>query len=188
LQLEKRLNLLESVVGNAAAVLIAEADATEPFDPRIVFVNEAYTLLTGYRPDEVLGNIHEVLNCSVIDRSQLDTIRTALATWRPARLEFLTHRKDGSTFWTESNIVPIADKTGRYSHWVIVQRDISLQKAAEEELSKSEERFRVLTEAIPQIVWTARPDGRVHASKLRQVSARKAPFPASPRSSRLACA
>jgi PAS domain S-box-containing protein len=159
LLMEQRLYLLESVVGNAAAVLIAEADATEPSDLHIVYVNDSYTHLTGYSSDEVVGTIHQVLNSSETDRSQIETVRTAMATWKPARREHLTHRKDGSAFWAESNIVPIADKTGRYSHWVIIQRDISAQKAAEQALRESEERCRVLTEAIPQIVWTARPDG-----------------------------
>jgi PAS domain S-box-containing protein len=157
---EQRLHLMESVVGNAAAaVLIAEANSTELSDLRIVFVNDAYTRLTGYSRDEVVGRIHEVLNSSDTDRSQIDTIRTALSSWKPARLEFLTRRKNGSAFWAESNIVPIADESGRYSHWVIIQRDISVRMAAEEALREIEERFRVLTEAIPQIVWTARPDG-----------------------------
>ena len=140
-------------------MLIAEADPTEPSNLRIVFVNDSYTQLTGYSLDEVGSKIHQILNSSETDRSQIDTIRTAMAAFKPARLDFLCHRKDGSAFWAESNIVPIADETGLYSHWVIIQRDISRKKAAEESLRDSEERFRVLTEAIPQIVWTARSDG-----------------------------
>ncbi len=160
LRVEQRLNLMESVVANASvAVLIAEADPTGPFDPRIVFVNDAYTHLTGYSPDEVVGSTYQILNNSVTDRTQIDTVRSALATSNPARLEFLSHRKDGSAFWAESNIIPITDRAGRYSHWVVIQRDISKQKAAEKAVRESEEQFRVLAEAIPQIVWTARPDG-----------------------------
>ena len=69
LRVEQRLHLMESVVGNAAAaVLIAEADPAEPSDPRIVFVNDAYTRLTGYSSDEVVGRTHQVLNGSETDR------------------------------------------------------------------------------------------------------------------------
>ena len=95
--------------------------------------------LTGYSPNEAVGRIYQVLNTSETDRSQIDTIRMALATWQPARLEFLAQRKDGSAFWAELNIVPLADKTGRYSHWVVIQRDISEQKTAEEALRRAKE-------------------------------------------------
>lgn len=143
LLMEDRLHFMESVVRNAAtAVLIAEADPAIPSEPRIVFVNEAFTRLTGFSPEEVIGETHQALLSSETDRSQVDTIRTALATLMPANLELLTHRKDGSAFWAEWNIVPIADKVGRYSHWVVIQRDISEQKATAEALRLSDERYQ----------------------------------------------
>jgi PAS domain S-box-containing protein len=154
IQAEERLHLLESVVGNAAAVLIAEADLTDPFDARIVFVNDAYTRLTGYSSEEAVGRIHRVLKSLDADRSQGDTIRTALATWEPARLEYLCDRKDGSAFWAELNIVPIADKAGRYSHWVIIQRDISVQKAADATLQESEARWQAILESSLDCIIT----------------------------------
>jgi PAS domain S-box-containing protein len=132
LQVDQRLHLMESVVGNASvAVLIAEANPAEASIPRIVFVNDAYTRLTGYSSDEVVG-ARQILKNSEADRSQIDTIHSALTTSKPTSLEFLTQRKDGSTFWAEFNVVPIADALGEYSHWVVIQRDVSVQKAAEE--------------------------------------------------------
>ncbi len=144
--MENRLYLMESVVRSAtSAVLIAKAVPTEPSDPRVVFVNEAYTRLTGYSPDDVLGKTHQVL-IRETDRSQIETIRTALTTWMSAHLELLTHRKDGSAFWAEWHIIPIADKAGQYSHWVVIQRDISQQKETEEALRVSKEAQKTFLE------------------------------------------
>jgi two-component system, cell cycle sensor histidine kinase and response regulator CckA len=150
-QAEQRLRLMESVV---TAVLIAEADSSEPSEPRIVFVNDAYTRLTGYSPDDVIGRTHQVLSGSETDRSQIETVRRALASWKPARLELLTRRKDGSAFWAELNVVPIADRAGRYSHWVVVHRDISVQKAAEETLRENDARKQAVLQSTLESVTT----------------------------------
>jgi GAF domain-containing protein len=56
---DQRLHLLDAVISNAtSAVLIAEADPAGTSDPRIIFVNDAYTRLTGHSLDEVVGRTH----------------------------------------------------------------------------------------------------------------------------------
>ena len=45
----------------------------------------------------------------------------------------LNYRKDGSPFWTELAISPVADRNGSYTHWVSVQRDVSVRKQSEAE-------------------------------------------------------
>ncbi len=47
-------------------------------------------------------------------------------------MELLNRRKDGSDFWVELNIVPVANESSRFTHWVSVQRDVSDRKLAEE--------------------------------------------------------
>lgn len=148
LRLAQRLDLMEAVVGNAAAaVLIVEADPIAPNAPRIVFANDAYCRLTGYSREDIVGEIDQVLKLSTTDRSQIDSIRTALAMTKAARLEWIARRKDGSSFWSELNIVPIADKAGVYSHWVVIQRDISEQKIMKESLRESERRRQAIMES-----------------------------------------
>ncbi len=161
LKVEQRLHLFESVVDYAADVLIVEADSTELSDLRIVFANEAFTRLTGYPLEEIVGTIHQILNRSETDRSQTDSIHSALATRKPTHLEFLSHRKDGSAIWVESNVIPIADKSGRYSHWVIIQRNISEQKATEIALRESEVRRRAIQESSLDCIITVDQTERV---------------------------
>jgi len=59
-------------------------------------------------------------------------LRHALERWEPVEVELLNVRKDGTEFWTELSIVPVADERGWFTHWVSVQRDISHRKSAEE--------------------------------------------------------
>ncbi len=138
-----------------------QSDPTKPSVPRIVFVNDAYTRLTGYSLGELLGKTSQVLTNLETDLTQIDSLRTALTSWQPGRLEVLIHRKDGSVFWAESNIVPIADKSGRYTHWVVIQRDISEKKSASEALRKSEAQRQAILESSLECIITLDHQERV---------------------------
>ncbi|MBD2541407.1 PAS domain S-box protein, partial [Coleofasciculus sp. FACHB-SPT36] len=133
---EERLRLLESIVINANdAIVITEAEPLEePLGPRIVYVNQTFTQMTGYQPEEVIGKTPRLLQGPKTERSQLDKIRQALSRWEPVRVELINYRKDGSDFWVELNILPLADSTGWFTHLLAVQRDITERKAAEYEL------------------------------------------------------
>lgn len=116
------------------AILITEA---EPFDepgPRIVWANAALYRLTGYSPEEVIGRNPRMLQGPLTDRDALDRIRHALERWHSVRVETVNYRKDGSPYWVEFEIVPVADETGWYTHWVSILRDVSERKAMEEQL------------------------------------------------------
>ena len=129
---EERLRLLESVVVQANdAVLITEAGPVDQPGPRIVYANGAFTRTTGYSLEEVLGRNPRMLQGPDSDRATLDTVRAALELWQPVVAEMLNYRKDGSTFWVEFSIVPVADANGRATHWVSVQRDVTAGRQQE---------------------------------------------------------
>ena len=129
---EERLRLLESVVVQANdAVLITEAWPVDLPGPRIVYANQAFTRTTGYSLEEVLGRTPRLLQGPDSDRATLDRVRAALVLWQPVVAEMLNYRKDGSTFWVEFSIVPVADATGRVTHWVSVQRDVTAGRQQE---------------------------------------------------------
>lgn len=135
---EERLRLLESVAVNANdAVLITEAEPIDLPGPRVLYVNEAFTRMTGYRLDEIVGRTPRILQGPGTNRATLDEIRLALTGWKPVRVELVNHHKDGTPFWVELNIVPIADERGRYTHWVSVQRETTTRKEVEEELRRA---------------------------------------------------
>ncbi len=68
---------------------------------------------------------------------------------------------DGATKYVEHNASPIRDDRGVITGVVIVLRDITQRRQAEQALRESEARFRRLADTMPQIVWTAAPDGSV---------------------------
>jgi len=141
---ELQLRLLESAVTTTNdAVLITEAEPIDEPGPRILYVNPAFTRMTGYTLEEVVGKTPRILQGKKTDRASLARIRTALKSWQPLRVDTINYRKDGTEFWVEMSIVPIADKNGEFTHWVSVHRDISDRKQAEATLQQLNERLEM---------------------------------------------
>ena len=148
-----RLRLLESIVGNTRdAILVTEAWPVDEPGPKVVYANESFTRMTGYSSDEVVGKTPRILQGAGTDRAGLDEIRNALTEREPVRVELLNYRKDGSEFWVEVDIVPVADEHGNYTHWVSVQRDVTERRNQEEALSEGEERFRTVIQVAEDII------------------------------------
>jgi PAS domain S-box-containing protein len=129
----EQLRLLQSVVVNTNdAVVITEAEPIDSGGPRILYVNEAFTAITGYQPHEVLGRTPRILQGKKTDRTELDRIRIAISRWESVTVEVINYRKDGSEFWNEFSLVPVADHNGFYTHWIAVQRDTTRRKQLDE--------------------------------------------------------
>jgi diguanylate cyclase (GGDEF)-like protein/PAS domain S-box-containing protein len=124
---------LEHVIGTLAdhtsdAILIAEAEPMDRPGPRIVWCNRAFTVMTGYGPDEIIGNTPRILQGPDTDPETRRRIRAGLKAWHPVRAQLLNYRKDGTTFWVDLSIEPVADETGWYHYWVAVQRDVTRER------------------------------------------------------------
>jgi PAS domain S-box-containing protein len=165
---DERRRLLETVVLAANdAIIITQA---EPFDepgPGIIYVNPAFEQMSGYSSQDVLGKTPRILQGEGSNREVLDTIRAALKRWQPVEVEVLNYRKDGSPFWVELSISPVADSNGWYTHWVSVQRDISERKQNEDALQKSEERHRNSSEMQKRFVADAAHELRAPLTTIR---------------------
>lgn len=154
-QSEERMRLLESAVENTQdGILITEAKHVDAPGPELLYVNQAFTRITGYDLTEVLGRTPRLLQGPKTDRSQLDKIRTALQDQKPVQVELLNYRKDGSEFWVELNIVPISNKEGQVSHWVALQREITERKQAEAALVASKQQISKILESITDGFFT----------------------------------
>lgn len=159
----EQVRLLQSVVVNTNdAVIITEAGPIEPPGPRILYVNQAFTTMTGYSLEEVLGQTPRIFQGPKTDPEAVKRVRDAFLRLQPVTGEAINYRKDGSEFWVEFSIVPVADKRGKYTHWISIQRDISERKQTEEALRQSEERFRSLIENALDIITIIGSNGTIY--------------------------
>jgi diguanylate cyclase (GGDEF)-like protein/PAS domain S-box-containing protein len=157
---EARLHLLESAVVNANdAIVIMDAGDTDISDPTIIYVNEAFTQMTGYQSEEIIGQTPSCLRGPDSDCSQVAKIRRAFSRREPLRLELINYCKDGLTYWVELNSVPVVNEAGKLTHWVSVQRDISDRKRMEQAFFEEKELAQVTLQSIGDAVIATDADG-----------------------------
>jgi diguanylate cyclase (GGDEF)-like protein/PAS domain S-box-containing protein len=137
--LEEYLRLLESVVVNAnELVMISQAEPSDdPLDLRIIYINNAFLKVTGYRAGDVIGKSSMLLIGEETDRQQLQLMREALLRGESGKTEVLLYRQDATTFWADINIVPIRNEHGQLTHFVSVMREATERKEAEEQLRRN---------------------------------------------------
>ncbi len=130
---ESHLRLLRSVVVNANdAVLIAQGKPGDHLGGKIVYVNEAFSRMTGHSPEDAVGRTPRILLGPLTNRDQLNQVRDALGRKQAVRVEMINYRKDGSAYWVDANFVPITEDSGEFTHWVAVQRETTERKRAED--------------------------------------------------------
>ncbi|MBC7781687.1 MAG: PAS domain-containing protein, partial [Proteobacteria bacterium] len=146
----QQLELLEASVSQLNdIVVITEAAPLDTPGPRILFVNDAFERITGYRREDVLGRSPRMLQGPQTDRAELARIRTALARSEPVHAELLNYTRSGEPYWIELDIVPVGVEGGTHTHFVAVERDITERKRDQEALfelnAELEERVRART-------------------------------------------
>jgi PAS domain S-box-containing protein len=131
---EERLRMLEVAVVHAPdAILLTEAAPLDEPGPRILYVNPAFTAMTGYSAEEVLGRSPRFLQGRETAPAAQAAVRTALKSRQPVSVEIVNYRKTGEPFWVELSITPIVNAAGECTHFVSVQRELTERKRAEEE-------------------------------------------------------
>jgi PAS domain S-box-containing protein len=157
--------ILFELEGQAGALMQALPDGVVVVDPNglIVFVNSRLEDISDYRRDELIGQpiellvpdrliaIHEGHRHAFHDEPRLRSMGTGL--------DIQLRRRDGSEIPVGIQLSPI--ELGSRACSVAAVRDISASKEAEEALRRSEERFRMLVEAAPVMVFTLSPEGIV---------------------------
>lgn len=127
----------DSAMDNAP-VGITIADPSEPDDP-LVYANDAFTELTGYSREEVLGRNCRFLQGPKTREEPVAEMRRAIEAEEPVTVELRNYRKDGSMFWNRVSIFPVRSPSGELSHYLGYQLDITDAKLEEQEKSLFEQ-------------------------------------------------
>jgi len=151
---EEHLRLLESVITHSTdAVMITECGPLVEPGPRIVFVNEAFTTITGYSAEEVLGRSPRFLQGPDTDRRELDKLRAALEAGEPCSAEVINYHKNGTPYWLDIHMAPLRDGAGVLTHFIAIERDVTERKRIEtEKLELGARAAAVIENAVDGIV------------------------------------
>jgi len=123
--------LLSSAI-EALDQLVAITDAKQ----HIVYVNGAFSRVTGYAAGDVLGRSMRFLHGPDTSHATLALLRQAVRTGRPEHVELVNYRKSGEAYWVDLSMVPVPDASGEITHWVAIGHDITARKRQEEEITR----------------------------------------------------
>ena len=144
-----RLKLLESVVTNTKdAVLITEAEPLDEPGPKILYVNEAFSKMTGYAAEDVIGKTPRILQGPKTDKKELEKVSKALRNWEPCEITVINYKKNGEEFYINFAVSPVADHKGMYTHWIAIERDVTESVLAQQKLNSSLEERNTILESI----------------------------------------
>lgn len=102
------------------SVMVTQA-SSDPKESVVVYVNQAFTELTGYSADDVLGKTPGLLQGPETDKAVTDRLADDLKNHRTFHGSTINYRKDGSPFTIEWKVTPVLDGA-EVTHYIAVQR------------------------------------------------------------------
>lgn len=133
LQLESRARQLKlydrAIEESSNGIVICEADKEQ--DNPIIYANHAFTNMTGYSRDEVMGLSPRFLLADDMEQPGLDRLRHCMRYGGSARAILRNYRKDGSTFWNEVAVAAVHNEEGKKAHFISVFNDVTDRKRYE---------------------------------------------------------
>ncbi len=143
---EEHLRLLESVIKHTNdAVVITEATPNKP----IIYVNDAFTKITGYTLNEVYGKNPKIFQGPNSSKEAVLKLKEAILNYTYCEVSTINYKKNGDEFWVNISMTPIADNNGNFTHWIAIERDISKQKESENEIIIQKKFTEDILNALP---------------------------------------
>lgn len=156
-QTKETLHLLERAIAAGSNGIII-TDHNKPDNP-IIYCNRAFETITGYSRTEVIGSNCRFLQGPDTDKEARAKIRQAILQEKDCLVVLKNYRKDGTPFWNELAISPLKDTNNRLTHFIGIQTDITARKQAEDDLRKSEERYRLLAHHSTDLISRQTAEG-----------------------------
>ncbi|AWI25945.1 PAS domain-containing sensor histidine kinase [Flavobacterium pallidum] len=131
---EQRLRLLETVITNTKdAVVITDADNSLLDIPSIVFVNQAFTNMSGYDYDDVIGKSPLIFFGTKTDPVEVERLTHCISLKKECETEIICYKKNGDEYWVRFSMVPVFNSEKEHTHWISIQRDVTERKQQEKE-------------------------------------------------------
>ena len=128
----------------------------------ITHVNERFCQVSQYRPDELVGRTHRLVNSGTHPPSFWAEMWRSVNAGRSWNAEVCSRARDGTLYWADTTIVPVQDAQSQVIEHVAIRTDITQRKQLEEQL-----RSAALTDGLTQLPNRASILGKLHDAVLR---------------------
>ncbi len=136
---EENLYLARAVASTTESIVITDPNR---LDNPIIYVNPAFTRITGYDAQDAIGRNCRFLQGADTDQQTVAQIRAAIVEQREIKIKILNYRKDGQPFWNELKIAPVFSEARELLYFVGIAEDITDRVRGEDERKQSEQKIR----------------------------------------------
>jgi PAS domain S-box-containing protein len=130
----KKLQQLSSAVENSPATIVITDQRG-----RIEYVNPKFTEISGYLPEEAIGENPRILNSGIQPVELYRDLWNTILSGREWRGDFCNRKKNGDLHWEHASISPIRDKQGNITHFVAIKEDVTEERRIAGELLTAQE-------------------------------------------------
>ena len=146
--------LKQSVAASPCGFVITECQQKN--NP-VVFVNQAFERITGYKAGEVLGKNCRFLLGKERQQGPLEQVREAVRHGRQCTVVLRNYRMDGTLFYNELSVAPMHNRSQDVTHLIWLLRNVTARIEREEKMAaliaEKEERFSAYVENANEAIW-----------------------------------
>lgn len=125
---------------------------------RYLFVNGRHLLRLGKRSNDIIGRSYGEFHSAEETENFINTVKEVFTTGKSVQREHQSW-KDDRYFLRTFSPVPDPEKDGKITRVAVVSKDVTDSKRADEALRESEKRYRRITEAVTDYIYTVRIEG-----------------------------
>ncbi|ADE13559.1 PAS sensor protein [Nitrosococcus halophilus Nc 4] len=135
---EKDEGLIPRVLSQILDSCVNGVSLTDPDqeDNPLVYVNEAFEKITGYKKEEILGKNCRFLQGNDRDQEEVKRLREAIQNRVPIEVDIRNYKKNGELFYNHLAVNPVFDQDGNLLYFLGIQYDVTKQVLAEQEIEK----------------------------------------------------
>jgi two-component system cell cycle sensor histidine kinase/response regulator CckA len=139
---------LQDILDSSSSISIISTD----LEQNVLFWNKGAENIFGYTAEEIVGNHKiDILYPDDEVKQEVSEIRSLLAREKTnVHRELRERTKDGRTLWVKLNLTPTFDENGNQIGILGVGEDITEQRKMDEELRRSEEKYRTILETMEE--------------------------------------
>ena len=150
--LQLRLLALDAT---ANAVVITDRDGL------IVWVNQAFTRLTGFAADEAVGRTPTILKSGEQEAGVYRDLWATIRAGHVWRGRLVNRRKDGTVYTEDETITPVTRADGEITNFIAVKQDVTEYQEIHERLAARDDLFRILLENALDIITILDRNGTI---------------------------
>jgi PAS domain S-box-containing protein len=129
--------------------------------PQFLYVNPAFTAMSGYPQHEVLGQTPRILQGPRTERAEIQRLRQCLESGAPYAGGAVNYRRTGEEFWNEWQITGVPEVDGRLANYVSVMKDATANRVAIRQITTTAEEWTAAIDVLTQMIVLTDQNGRI---------------------------